>query len=36
MVEHNTLIHRGGWMLIALALGIAASGYRVSPKLRRP
>jgi hypothetical protein len=30
MVEHNTLIHRGGWMLIALALGIAASGYRVS------
>jgi hypothetical protein len=30
MVEHNTLIQRGGWMLIALALGIAASGYRVS------
>ena len=29
-VEHNTLIQRGGWMLIALALGIAASGYRVS------
>ena len=30
MVEHNTLIQHGGWMLIALALGIAASGYRVS------
>jgi hypothetical protein len=30
MIEHNTLIQRGGWMLIALALGIAASGYRVS------
>jgi hypothetical protein len=30
MVEHNTLIQRGGWMLIALALGIAASGYWVS------
>ena len=30
MVEHNTLIQRGGWLLIALALGIAASGYRVS------
>jgi hypothetical protein len=30
MVEHNALIQRGGWMLIALALGIAASGYRVS------
>jgi uncharacterized protein UPF0547 len=29
-VEHNTLIQHGGWMLIALALGIAASGYRVS------
>jgi hypothetical protein len=29
-VEHNTLIQRGGWLLIALALGIAASGYRVS------
>jgi hypothetical protein len=28
-VEHNTLIQHGGWMLIALALGIAASGYRV-------
>ena len=30
MVEHNTLIQRGGWILIALAFGIAASGYRVS------
>jgi hypothetical protein len=30
MVEHNTLIQRGGWLFIALALGIAASGYRVS------
>jgi hypothetical protein len=29
MVEHNTLIQRGGWLLIALALGIAVSGYRV-------
>ena len=31
MVEENTLIQHGGWMLIALALGIAASGYRVKP-----
>jgi len=30
VVEDNTLIQHGGWMLIALALGIAASGYRVS------
>ena len=30
MVEHNTLIQRGGWLFIALALGIGASGYRVS------
>ena len=30
IIQHNTLIQRGGWMLIALALGIAASGYRVS------
>jgi Uncharacterised protein family UPF0547 len=30
MVEHNTLIQRGGWMFIALALGIAVSGYWVS------
>jgi hypothetical protein len=30
MVEHNTLIQRGDLLLIALALGIAASGYRVS------
>ena len=27
VVEHNTLIQRGGWMLIALAIGIAASGF---------
>jgi Uncharacterised protein family UPF0547 len=30
MVEDNTLIQHGGWMLIALALGIAAGGYRAS------
>jgi hypothetical protein len=30
MVEDNTLIQHGGWVLIALALGIVASGYRVS------
>lgn len=30
MVEDNTLIQHAGWMLIALALGIAASGYRAS------
>lgn len=30
MVEDNTLIQHGGWMLVALALGIAASGYWVS------
>jgi hypothetical protein len=30
MVEHNTLIQHGGSGFIALALGIAASGYRVS------
>jgi hypothetical protein len=30
MVADNTLIQHGGWMLIALALGIAASGYRVN------
>jgi ribosomal protein S27E len=29
-VGENTLIQHGGWMLIALALGIAASGYRAS------
>jgi hypothetical protein len=29
-VEDNTLIQHGGWILIGLALGIAASGYRVS------
>lgn len=30
MVENNTLIQHGGWMLIALALGAAVWGYRVS------
>lgn len=30
MVQANTLIQHGGWILIALALGIAASGYRVN------
>jgi hypothetical protein len=30
MVEDNTLIQQGGWTLVALALGIAASGYRAS------
>lgn len=29
-VESNTLIQHGGWVLVVLALGIAASGYRVS------
>jgi hypothetical protein len=29
-IEDNTPIQHGGWTLIALALGIAASGYRVS------
>jgi hypothetical protein len=29
-VRDNTLIQHGGWALIALALGVAASGYRVS------
>ncbi|MCA2273608.1 zinc ribbon domain-containing protein [Mycobacterium intracellulare] len=30
MVEDNTLIQHGGWMLIGLALGAAVWGYRVS------
>ncbi len=29
-VQGNTLIQHGGWMLVAVALGIAASGYRAS------
>jgi hypothetical protein len=29
MVENNTLIQHGGWMLVALAIGIAVSGFRV-------
>jgi predicted RNA-binding Zn-ribbon protein involved in translation (DUF1610 family) len=33
-VSDNTLIQHGGWVLIALALGIAASGYRVSQGTR--
>jgi hypothetical protein len=32
MVEHNTLIQRGGWQLIALAIAIAAAGFRVSQR----
>ena len=35
-VMNNTLIqHGGGWLLIAAALGIAASGYRVSQGRRK-
>jgi hypothetical protein len=30
VVRNNTLIQHGGWWLVALALGIAASGFRVS------
>jgi hypothetical protein len=29
-VTNNTLIQHGGWLLIALAVGIAVSGFRVS------
>jgi transposase InsO family protein len=32
MVQDNTLIQRGGWMLVALAVGIAVSGFRVSQR----
>jgi hypothetical protein len=28
-IEHNTLIQQGGWILTALALGAAASAFRV-------
>src|ERR1700756_4699516 len=31
-VEHNTLIQRGGWMLIVLAIGIAAGGFRANQR----
>lgn len=31
-VQHNTLIQNGGWSLIALAIGIAASGVRASQR----
>jgi Uncharacterised protein family UPF0547 len=30
MVQSNTLIQHGGWLLIALALGIAGGGFRAS------
>jgi ribosomal protein S27E len=30
-IEHNTLIQQGGWILIALSLGAAASAYGVKP-----
>jgi hypothetical protein len=37
MVEDNTLIQHGGWWLIALALGIAASGCSVNRgRMRQP
>jgi hypothetical protein len=32
MVENNTLIQHGGWMLVVLAVGIAASGFRVAQR----
>lgn len=32
MVRDNTLIQHGGWTLIALAVGIAASGFRASQR----
>jgi serine/threonine protein kinase, bacterial len=32
MVRDNTLIQRGGWILIALAVGIAAAGFRVNQR----
>ena len=32
MVADNTLIQHGGWMLIAVAVGIAASGFRASQR----
>jgi hypothetical protein len=35
-VESNTLIQHGGWALIAFAVGIAATGYRVSRGNRKP
>jgi hypothetical protein len=34
MVEDNTLIQHGGWTFIAIALGIAGSGYRASQGTR--
>jgi hypothetical protein len=35
MVTHNTLIQHDGWMLIAVAIGIAAGGFRASQKPRQ-
>jgi Uncharacterised protein family UPF0547 len=32
VVEDNTLIQHGGWALIALAVGIAATGFRVNQR----
>jgi hypothetical protein len=32
MVRDNTLIQSGGWLLIAVAIGIAAAGFRASQK----
>lgn len=32
MVEDNTLIQHGGWLLIVFAVGIAAAGFRVSQR----
>ena len=32
MVENNTLIQHGGWLLIAFAVGIAAAGFRDSQR----
>jgi hypothetical protein len=35
VVSHNTLIQSGGWILIAVAVGIAAAGFRASQKPRK-
>jgi hypothetical protein len=32
MVAHNTLIQHGGWTLIALAIGIAATGFQANQR----
>ncbi len=31
-VEHNTLIQRGGWMLVLLAIGMAVGGFRANQR----